>query len=732
MSGSDSQQRYTFAGFRLEPSRRLLIDAQGSSVKLTAKAFDALVYLVEHAGDLVDRSTLIGTLWPRAVVEDNNLNQAIAALRRAIGSGHVVTVAGRGYQFVTPVRVEPVADGTSPGVSPAAVPSVPLSTPQERRRSLFVRALAIGGALLATGAIGAFGFAYRSGTEGTGLGEVDRIEPVTTYLGDEGTPALSPEGSRVAFSWDTRQGHSDIYVLQVSGGTPLELTRADEGLDSDPVWSPDGERIAFLRHFDRSRFDVVVVPALGGPERTVASAQAYWISVDGYPMLAWTPDGKALLFTSQVQAAEDGQGYAFHLLDLESGAMRLWPVARAARDYDTSPAFSRDGRRLAFTRYHLGERLPTLMVQALGRGYSPEGLPTPLPGVGPAMIHSLEWSADGERLRFVDTGQIKEWRVGRDIRVVYTLTPSMAGSKTVSLGARNGQPRAVVVNRPTDVDIWVLPLDPTTHAAVGEPHARAKSTSIERHPRFSPDGRKLAFISNRSGKTALWVANADGSSPRQLSDLDAFVTGYPRWSPDSKRIAFHASAPNHERLVYTVNVDEGRPALLASGCCPGSWSADGRYVYSMEEGNVNYVLRIRVADGVRERLFEGDSAIESVDGRRLLYSKSSEHGIFARATTGAVADNPEERLVDDYVPSLGGIAPMSDGFFYLGCSEDGRPRAFRFFDYAAGAARDVAPAPRSTSFGLTVAPNGRELLYSADAVESGGDLVLLEFASGGP
>jgi Tol biopolymer transport system component/DNA-binding winged helix-turn-helix (wHTH) protein len=732
VSGSDSHERYTFAGFQLEPSRRLLIDAQGSPVKLTAKAFDALVYLVEHAGELVHRSNLVETLWPRTVVEDNNLNQAIAALRRAIGSSHVVTVAGRGYQFVTPVRVEPVEDGTSPGASPAAVPSVLPTTPQERRRSLFVRALAIGAALLATGAIGAFGFAHRSGTEGGGLGEVVRIEPVTTYLGDEGTPELSRDGSRVAFSWDTRQGHSDIYVQQVSTGAPLALTRADDGLDSNPVWSPDGERIAFLRHFDRSRFDIVVVPALGGPERTVTSALAYWISVDGYPMLAWTPDGKALLFTAQVQAPKDGQGYAFHLLDLDSGAVRLWPLVRGPKDYDTSPAFSHDGRRLAFTRYRLGERLPTLMVQALGSGYVPEGRPTPLPGVGPAMVHSLAWSADGERLHFMDEGQIKEWRIGGGVRVVYTLPPSMAGSKTVSLGAHDGKPRAVAVNRPTDVDIWVLPLDPSTHAAAGQPHARAKSTSIERHPRFSPDGRMLAFISNRSGKTALWVANADGSSPRQLSDLDAFVTGYPRWSPDSKRIAFHASAPNHERQVYTVNVDEGRPALLASGCCPGSWSADGRYVYSMDVGTVDYLLRIRVADGVRERLFEGDSAIESANGAELLYSKSSERGVFARSLAGVVTDNPEERLVDDYVPSLGGIAPVSDGFFYLGCGTDGRPRAFRFFDYAAGAARDVAPAPRSTSFGLTVAPNGRELLYSADALESGGDLVLLEFASGSP
>ena len=183
MSGSDSQERYVFAGFRLEPSRRLLTDANGAPVKLTAKAFDALVYLVEHAGDLVDRSTLIQALWPRAVVEDNNLNQAIAALRRAIGSGHVVTVAGRGYQFVTPVRVEPALDSDS---SPA-MPSEAVPIPDERRRGLFARALAVGAALLATGAIAAFGLAHHSGTEIAALGEVDRIEPVTTYPGDEGT-----------------------------------------------------------------------------------------------------------------------------------------------------------------------------------------------------------------------------------------------------------------------------------------------------------------------------------------------------------------------------------------------------------------------------------------------------------------------------------------------------------------------------------------------------------------
>src|SRR5262245_40881733 len=100
---------YEFAGFRLEPQRRTLTRADGTAVLLTGKVFDALLYLVEHAGELVARDALTKALWPRTIVEENNLNVTISALRRALGgdaSGqrHVVTIAGRGYQFVADVR----------------------------------------------------------------------------------------------------------------------------------------------------------------------------------------------------------------------------------------------------------------------------------------------------------------------------------------------------------------------------------------------------------------------------------------------------------------------------------------------------------------------------------------------------------------------------------------------------------------------------------------------------
>ena len=136
--------------------------------------------------------------------------------------------------------------------------------------------------------------------------------------------------------------------------------------------------------------------------------------------------------------------------------------------------------------------------------------------------------------------------------------------------------------------------------------------------------------------------------------------------------------------------------------------------------------RIRMADGHRERLFAGDLARETTDRKYLLYSKIKEFGIFRRRQENASAAF-EERLVDDYTPTLGWVVPVEDGFYYLGHTPDGVPRAFRFYDYAKQAANDVAAAPPSTGLGLTVSHDERELLYSANGNESGADLVLLEF-----
>jgi TolB-like protein len=115
---------YEFGDFSLDVGRRVLqLKAAGRALPLTAKAFEMLVYLVEHPGELLDKSHLLKALWPNTVVEENNLNQNISLLRRVLGEcpgeyRFIVTVPGRGYRFIADVRTVKEA-ATCPAVSAA-------------------------------------------------------------------------------------------------------------------------------------------------------------------------------------------------------------------------------------------------------------------------------------------------------------------------------------------------------------------------------------------------------------------------------------------------------------------------------------------------------------------------------------------------------------------------------------------------------------------------------------
>ena len=112
MSDPSDLPVYEFGEFRLEPKRRMLSGPGGEPLPLSDKAFDALAYLVQHAGRVVTKDELLRALWPTTVVEESSLYVAISAVRRALKDDSaapaprfIATIAGRGYQFVADVRV---------------------------------------------------------------------------------------------------------------------------------------------------------------------------------------------------------------------------------------------------------------------------------------------------------------------------------------------------------------------------------------------------------------------------------------------------------------------------------------------------------------------------------------------------------------------------------------------------------------------------------------------------
>jgi Tol biopolymer transport system component/DNA-binding winged helix-turn-helix (wHTH) protein len=720
---------YVFEGYCLEPARRSLTSPDGAGVPLNCKPFDVLVYLLQHAGEVVDRAEVLRAVWPRRVVEDNNVTQTIATLRRVLGARHIATVPGRGYQFVTPVTrmasleasVEAADDPARADIPVPEQAATPAQTPPARPRQFPARwagiaVLGLAGALL-------IGQLQQAEPEAA-LGAIAAMTPLTTYAGEEATPDFSPDGTQVVFSWDGGAGNEDLYVTQIGTRAVARLTTSSIGADRYPAWSPNGQHIAFLRQLDATRFDVVVIPSIGGgQERKLFSGELDWISREGFPLLAWTPDSAEVWVTTRHGSRADETHYGLHRVSLATGAVEPIALGGASGDYDTSPAVSPDGRWLAFTRFRSGERLNQVMVQPLGPGFVPVGEAKAVAEA--ALHHSLGWAPHSDRLWFVEAGRICEWRVGGTARIAVTAAQPSLDAVTFTHDGRSA--RAAVVTRRTDTDILALPLDAVSHAALGPPVARFHSTATDYHPRFSPDGKQLAFVSGRSGHRAIWIADNGSDALRQLTELTELITGFPRWSPDGKRLAFHTSAPNEERVIYTIAVGGGAPKRLGNACCPGGWAADGKHVYVHDSGVINRVMHLNVEDGSTAVLFEGEMAVESADGHYLLYAKSRERGYFRRSLTTSPGESKEERLVSDYVPASGGLAAVADGFFYVGFTENDRPRALRFYDYALGEARDIWPTPPNVAIGLTVSPDGRELLFAADSAEPNADLALLEF-----
>src|SRR5581483_3211064 len=155
---------------------------------------------------------------------------------------------------------------------------------------------------------------------------IARVIPLTSYPDLEEHPALSPDGSRVAFCWK-----GDIYVKQVKGEGLAQITH-DPAVEDWPAWSPDGSQIAFVRGGV-----VFVVPALGGSEQRVAESEG---------RVVWTPDGTGFF----VNLRTSRNGKSIFLVSLATGEKRrlTFPHERSPGDVDMT--VSPDGRWLALVR----------------------------------------------------------------------------------------------------------------------------------------------------------------------------------------------------------------------------------------------------------------------------------------------------------------------------------------------------------------------------------------------
>jgi len=543
--------------------------------------------------------------------------------------------------------------------------------------------------------------------------------PLTSYPGAEWYPSFSPDGNQVAFQWGgAKQDKPDIYVKVIGNEPPLRLT-TDPASDYCPAWSPDGRWIAFCRGLPGAKVAVMLISPLGGPERKLAEAN----SPDEYltgARLAWSADSRSLVM---LDSAGPYTPSGLFLLSVETGRKQRLTSPPANIEGDSGPAISPDGRKLVFSRY-TDSASSDLYLQDLSNDLKPVAGPRPLTS-GNRRAISPAWTPDGKEIVFSTIAGIGTglWRVavsGASKPRKLAFAPDDAYMPALS---RQGRRLAYTQGR-LNSDIWRVQLDGPNRRA-DEPVRLITSSYDEHSVDYSPDGKRISFISERSGAREVWMCASDGTDPVQLSFMGATaMTGYPRWSPDGQRLVFDSTAEGKFN-VYVVDVGGGGPRRLtdypADNGAP-NWSRDGRSIYFASNRTKRWEIWKMPSEGgeaVQVTVNGGVVAFESPDGRSVYFTKSDVRGPLWKVPVGGGEETKALGSVGafDFTVSQNGIysaQPNPDG----GASVN-------LLSFVTGKTT-IAATIRGRLFhaGLSVSPDGRHLLFAQQDPQV--DLMLVE------
>jgi Tol biopolymer transport system component len=584
----------------------------------------------------------------KALEKDRNLRYQHAAelradlkrLKRDVDSGRSVAGSGAVEAASTSSAAEAYVSGPASaphrlqatGGGPAAAVSPRFWT---SRRGWALALLAAGiGAAVAVTLLRRRGEAARPRTVEVTLTQL------TTDPGAETQPSLSPDGKMLVYVGRV-EDHSHIYLLRVGGTNAIALTRDSNHDNTEPAFSPDGERIAFRS--EREGGGIFVMGATGESANRLAGF--------GYNP-AWSPDGSEIVCSTR-----SGDDPTTRL-----GVGQLWRIKLATGEKTmvsegdaVQPSWSPHGHRIAYWGLAKGFAQRDLWTIPAGGG-------EPLAVTADAAVDwNPVWSPDGKWLNFFSDrgGSMNLWRVevdeasGRVLGAPEPLTTGGAGFRGPMSLSANGQ-RVAYTERADASNIERVRFDRERERAAGPPEPVTRGSLQIDYLDLSPDGEWLVF--NSGGKQEdIYVIRTDGSSRRQLTDDEDKDRG-PRWSPDGKRIAFY-SARGGKYDIWVVAADGTglRPLtrMTDSGAVP-AWSPSGSQVSFLRSG-ASYVVDLS-QDGTsaapetippqREAGVEFSAFAWSPDGHRLAGFASTPDVLSAGIVTYSLERGTFDRLTE--------------------------------------------------------------------------------------
>jgi Tol biopolymer transport system component/DNA-binding winged helix-turn-helix (wHTH) protein len=759
----------TFDVFDLSLSTHELFH-QGTRVKLPPQAFRVLQMLLERPGQLVTRDEFHHALWPADtfVDFDQGLNNAIKRIRGVLNDSaeaprFIETLPRLGYRFVGKINSDSGAlqtNGSGENIhlvwkaanaSPHAVHREPAVSESEEGMATVVSPVAervpASNQAVETGKLLIFDHGRsrsRGGLWAVGILAITILmlagvmlrhrllptrsahaplewEPLTTLPGSENAPTFSPNGEEIAFDY-LENGEWNIFTKRIDDDRVIRITDPPDW-SSCPSWSPDGRHVAYLRGAEvgglRLRSGIFLMSPSGGGKRRLLDAGNISCRV------GWSPDSKTLVYGPGWSATEKP---GLFLVDIDNPVPRRLLVSPPGTA-DFGPEFSHDGTRIVFGR-STGLGVQDLYVVARSGGEAHR-----ITRIN-ANLGAPLWTSDDQRVIF--------WAGSGWTGALYQVSANGGTPEKLPLGTHNvGRPalssdgRLLAYVQPAfDPNIWRVDLSTIN----GHAEKFIASTWTEFSPDFSPDNKKIAFLSDRDDTQAIWICSAECSNPQKLLLHSTGSTeaptrlGLPRWSPRGDQIAFDALHGEH-RQIFVVDAAGGEPLRITAGQFENqapSWSADGSWIYFGSDRSGRFEIwktSLRTHETEQVTRNGGYFAEESADGRFVFYKKPQDDmstwtydkpGLYAMPTDGG-----QERLI---APVKGWLWRVTKrGVYYA--DNDAKPHpVLKLFVLDSAKTETVAMLDKRSwggPGGIAISSDGKTLLYSQIDAE-GSDLMLVK------
>lgn len=692
------QKIYEFGGFRLDARRLSLERTDGAAIPLKPKACEILLALIERQDEIVSKEELMRAVWPDSYVEEGNLTVNMSMLRKALGDNadrqqFIVTIPGKGYRFV----------GNAAGRPAGAGPARPARAPKNR-----ILIYAGGLAAFVAVALGIYGFFFFRRPAESPFRNF-RLTRLTTS-GKVTSAAVSPDGRYVVYIVNESGGQSvwlkqlgaasdvqiiprepevhfpgvafsndgeKLYLLKSGKGVPNILYRAAtlggaleklaEDVDSLPAISPDGKTLAFIRGTpDQNETALFSIGAGGGePEKLASRPSAEGFGLAVRPV--WAPGGGEIL-TAVRKKDEKGKYMGLAAVDPRTHAVREPASPRFVRISQMALAPDAGGLLVA------GETEDSPSTnQIVFFNY---------PGTAFTRITNdlndysdLSLTADGKSIVTIHTDlQTNLWVYsGPDGRQAAQATSTNYDGARGVTWMPDGS--LVYTSRSAEnLDLWRLAPD-------GAKQQLTSGAGNNFHPAASPDGKLIAFVSNRSGAQNIWLVRADGSDAVRLTG--GVDDSAPSWSPDG------------EHIVYTSYTD-GNPAVF----CVDKAGQDRRQLTEKISGRPRY----------------------SPDGKKILCTFRS-GGLAQQKVSILPAEGGEPETVFNFTSGLFRWAESGQAVVFVNQLADGGVNLWRQALDPAAAAVKLTEWEGDRIYWFDISPDGKTIACARGTSQS--DAVLI-------